>query len=584
LISGLKIIHAIKKGKLNKLIEEWLWISRRMRKYSLQVAIYTLLGVIGIVLGLAGSVVSKYIIDSVTGAQSSSLGFIAGLYLGMGFLGIANNAVVNRVSAKIQIKVQQEIRAEVFQRVMITDWESIAEYHSGDILNRMSADTDTVSAAVLGFLPELITNVIKFTGALLIILYYDQMMALIALGSAPVVVLSSQFLLRKIRTYQVESKKVSSEIMSFNEEALQNLQFIKSFGLLSFFTTKLRSLQQKSYGLNMRYNMLSIGATSLMAFLGRLVSFACYGWGVYRLWNGDITYGTMTLFLQLAGSLSGSFGSLASAVPQMLSTGTSARRVMDIVELPCELNHTNEVVKVLKENAKTKGIEIVLNDVSFTYKNGQNVLNNVNLHASSGEIIGLIGPSGQGKTTIFRLLLGLVNAKQGDMLVYPEGDPSLALPINPSTRSLFAYVPQGNVLFSGTVAENLRLGRPDATDNELAHTLRDACIDEEVLSLPDGLYSRIGERGYGFSEGQNQRLSIARSLLSDAPILLLDEATSALDIAKEQSILQNINKHYKNKVIIIATHRLSILDVCTQTYFVNDKNVSMYEGHFDLCM
>jgi len=246
LISGLKVIHAIKNGKLNKLIEEWLWLGRYIKKYKWQIALYTFLGIAGIVLGLAASVVSKYIIDAVTGVHTSSLSFIASLYLGMGFLGIANNAIVSRISARIQIKVQQEIRAEVFQRVMITDWESIADYHSGDLLNRMSADTDTVSAAVLGFLPELIANTIKFAGALLIILYYDQMMAFIALGSAPVVVLSSQFLLRKIRAYQVESKKVSSEVMSFNEEALQNLQFIKSFGLLSYFTSKMRSLEEKS--------------------------------------------------------------------------------------------------------------------------------------------------------------------------------------------------------------------------------------------------------------------------------------------------------------------------------------------------
>ncbi len=577
MISRLKVVQGIRNGKLKRLIEEWLWIGRYMKQYKWQIALYTLLGIIGIVLGLAGSVVSKYLIDAVTGFNTASAGLIAILYLGMGFLGIAINAFVNRISTRIQMKVQQEIRAEAFHHVMMTDWESIADYHSGDLLNRTSNDTSTVSNAVLGFVPELITNIIRFAGALLIILYFDQVMAFIALSGAPVVVLSSKFLLSRIRAYQVESKKISSEIMSFNEEAFQNLQFVKSFGLLGNFTGKMRALQEKSYELNMRHNMLTIGATSIMALLGWLISFACYGWSIYRLWHGDITYGTMTLFLQLAGSLSGSFGSLVGIVPQILSAGTSARRVMDIVELPYECNCAGENASALKDKAEMNGLEIMMDGVSFTYRNGRSVLANVNLHAASGEIIGLVGPSGQGKTTIFRMLLGLINPKQGSMTVYPDGERSLAQPIDTNTRSLFAYVPQGNILFSGTVAENLRLGRPDATDSELIHALKDACIDDEVLSLPDGLYSRIGERGYGFSEGQNQRISIARALLSDAPILLLDEATSALDFTKEQCILQNIHRHYKNKIIIIATHRLSILNVCTQTYYVNAQNVSLIE-------
>jgi len=584
LISRLKVVKAIRNGKLNRLIEEWLWIGRYMKQYKWQIGLYTLLGIISIVLGLAGSVVSKYLIDAVTGYNTSSGGMIAGLYLGTGFLGIAVSAIINRISTRIQTKVQQEIRADVFHHVMMTDWESIAEFHSGDLLNRATNDAGTISSAILGFVPELITNIIQFAGALCIILYYDQVMALIALGGAPVLVLSSKFLLRKMRAFQVESKKVSSEIMSFNEESFQNLQFIKSFGLLSLFTGKLHALQQKSYDLNMRYNMLTIGATSFMSLLGRVISFACFGWSIYRLWRGDITYGTMTLFLQLAGSLSGSFGSLVGTVPQMLSAGTSARRVMDIVELPYERNHAEENIDSMKAKAKCKGLEIALDDVSFSYKDGRSVLNDVNLHASSGEIIGLVGPSGQGKTTLFRLLLGLINPKQGSILVYPEGEPTMALPVNSSTRRLFAYVPQGNVLFTGTVAENLRLGRPDATDAELIHALKDACIDDAVLSLPDGLYSKIGERGHGFSEGQNQRISIARALLSDAPILLLDEATSALDSEREKCILQNINKNYKNRIVIIATHRLSVLDVCSYMYHVNRQNVTLADKSGSLAM
>ena len=536
-------------------MEEWAWIARYMKRYTGQILFYILLGVASTLLGLAGSLLSKRLIDAVTGYDSGSIGAIAALYVGFGLFGLAIGAVISRVSTKVQTRVHQEIRADVFDRIMMTDWEAMADFHSGDLLNRANNDTGAVASSVLGFFPSLVTNLVQFLGALAIILYYDPIMALIALSSAPVLALSSRFLLRKMRQFQMESRKISSEIMSFNNEAFQNVQFIKAFELAGRFSLRMRALQAKSYDYIMRHNAFSIATSSVMGLIGKIISWVIFGWSVYRLWQGDITFGTMTLFLQLSGTLSGAFNALVGVIPAMVSAGTSARRVMDIVELQ-------------GEDRK---------EVSFSYKAGKHVFDGVDFKTAPGEIVALVGPTGAGKTTLLRLLLGLAQYKVGCAQVYPQGESSAALPIGPGTRRLFSYVPQGNMLFSGTIAENLRVVRPEATEGELREALRAACVLDEVLALPEGLEAKIGERGHGFSEGQAQRISIARALLSDAPVFLLDEATSALDIATERQVLRGIMKTGSRKTIIVATHRPSVLDLCNRVYRVAGGSVTLME-------
>lgn len=570
---------------LKKLIEEWAWILRYMKRYVWQMVFYIALGISGTLLGLAGSVVSKYLIDAVTGFHTGSIGWIASMYVGMGLANILISAFTSRITVKVTTKVQQEIRADIFDRVMYTDWESLAAYHSGDLLNRATGDAGAVAGTVLSFVPNVITSLVQFIGALGIILYYDPVMALIALSSAPILILSSQYLMRKMRQFQMESRKISSDIMVFNQEAFQNVQFIKSFDLIHRFSTRMRDLQKRSYDFTMRQNLFSIATSSTMSLIGRIISYVIYGWGVYRLWQGDITYGTMTLFIQMAGSLSGSFSSLVNVAPQMLSAGTSARRVMDIVELEREQHGDDGRAETLHARAFETGVTVSLKDVAFAYKNGQQVFSGVNLKAAPGEIVALVGPSGEGKTTLLRLLLGLVIIREGEGLVSIGGGAGDSLPISPSTRRLFTYVPQGNMLFSLSIADNLRLIKPEATDEQIITALRMACIDQVVLGLPEGIHSKIGERGHGFSEGQGQRISIARALLSDAPVLLLDEATSALDITTERNVLRNVMRHDAKKTVIVTTHRPSVLDLCSRVYQVGGHQVrEMQKSEYQIYM
>ncbi|MDD6276792.1 MAG: ABC transporter ATP-binding protein [Clostridia bacterium] len=563
-----KIIGKIKDGTLREMLGEFKWIYNYGKRYKGAIIWYIFLGFVSTALGLVSSIVSKNIIDAVTGQDSGAIIPAAVFFVVMRLSLIPVNALTNRISTKIEIKVDQEIRADVYDKIMIADWQSMAEFHSGDLLNRLDNDVANVSSSVIGWVPELITRLIQFIGPLLIILYFDPTLAGLALLSAPVTLIVSRTLTKKMRKYNKKMREVSSEVMAFNEESFQNLQAIKAFGLTDVYGRKLRDVQQKFRDVKLDYNMFSIKTMSLMSLTGTIVSVLCFGWSVYRLWSGHITFGTMTLFLQMASALTGGFSSLASLFPQAISAATAAGRVMAVTELPKEDSDFEDETENLKKSKS--GLTLEVNKIDFSYNSGKPVLKDVSFLAKPGEIIAVVGPSGEGKTTMLRILLGIVKASSGSVTISDENG---TYQVGASTRKLFAYVPQGNTMFSGTVAENLRIMKKDATDEELDGVLKLACAYDFVHSLPDGLNSRILENGGGFSAGQIQRLSIARALLADAPILLLDEATSALDPETAKQIFDNIMKDRSNRTCIMTTHRPSVLEICERVYRISDENM-----------
>ena len=379
-----------------------------------------------------------------------------------------------------------------------------------------------------------------------------------------------------MRAYNKRMREVSSQVMTFNEESFQNVQVIKSFGLTALYEKKLRQVQKIYRDVRLDYNKFSIVTSAFMSLIGSAVSMVCFGWGVYRLWTGHITYGTMTLFLQMATSLSGSFSSLVYMVPRAISAATAAGRIMAVSELPKEKCENLDQIRDFLEANRSYGIQVQVKGMDFSYCTGKKVFQNADFVARPGEIVALVGPSGEGKTTMLRILLGIVNVQKGTVTV-TSGNTSnddQTYPISAATRMLFSYVPQGNTMFAGTIGENLRIMKENATDEELNRVLKLACADRFVHSIPTGLNSPIRERGGGFSEGQIQRLSIARALLADAPILLLDEATSALDVKTERQVLKNIMKAEKNKVCIVTTHRPSVLGICSRVYRISGGSIT----------
>lgn len=528
-----------------------------IRRYRAVVGIHILLGILGTALSLLSSVAMKTLIDVVTGFQTGAIFTAAAWMAGMLLGSAAMQAAASRIAAVINIRVQNGIQAEVYDRMLRTDWASLEQFRSGDLLNRLNTDVTSVSGGVTGLLPSFVTAAVQFLGSLMIILCYDPVMALIALIGAPLSVLCSRTLVRRMRSYNRRMKDISSEVMSFHEDSLRNLTSIKAFGIMDGFRDRMCAMQGKYRETYLDYNRFSVIAGFVMSIVGLLVSAGCFGWGVYRLWTHAISYGAMMMFLQLTTMLRSAFSSLIGLVPTAVSITTSAGRLMAVADLPEEPG--------ARETAPVPdACTVELRDVTFAYPGGEPVLEHVDFRARPGEVVALTGASGEGKTTMIRLILGLVRPEDGSVCL--TGADGQCLPVSAATRAAFSYVPQGNTVFAGTIADNLRMVRPEATDAELIAALETACAYDFVRQLPDGIYARTGELGHGLSEGQAQRIAVARAVLRGAPVLLLDEATSALDEATEQRMLENLMHSGRVQTCVLITHRVATAERCPRRY------------------
>ena len=562
-----KIIVKIKEGYLKEIYRETVWMYQYAKRYWLSICFYIFAGVFSTVMGLGSSVVSKYLIDAVTGVRKDRILLFAVLIICMTIAGILSNAIISRISAKINVVIQNEIQSDIFQKIIHTEWKELQPFRSGDLLNRLSGDATQVASSVISWIPNSITKLVQFIGAFMIIFYYDPVMAGIALLSAPVTVIFSRKFMHKMRTYNNEMREMTSSLMSFQDDTFQNIQTVKALNLMDVFEKKLQNLQNRYKEKMLDYNKFTVYTSSFMSAVGTGVSYICFGWSVYRLWSGYITTGTLLMFFQMANSLSSSFSSLIQIVPAAINAATCAGRLMAVSELEKEKFLDMDQVQKILENEK-KEISIEMKDINVSYKEGKNVIQNGDFIANSGEITAIIGPSGEGKTTLIRVLLGLLYPVEGTAELKDTEDKKSRL--SAGTREFFSYVPQGNTIFAGTIAENMRMVKKDATDEEIREALETACAYEFVKELPDEIETTVGEKGGGFSEGQAQRLAIARALLKNAPILILDEATSALDIETEERVLKNIMKKDRNRTCIVTTHRPSVLSVSDHIYEIRE--------------
>ena len=552
-------------GTFSEILTDWKWILSYTRRYRRAVWAYTMLGVISSTLGLVSAVASKYTIDIITGYDSSQLWFVILVMLLSALIGLLLRSVTSRISTRISLWVNNDIRAEVFDRLLNADWQELNQFSSGDLLNRLTNDTGSVASNAIHWLPDLIVAAYSFLATLSVILHYDWIMALLAIASAPFLLLTSRRLIGGMRSHQQNLRQVSSELMAYETETLHNLDAIKGFGITDRYSAGLRQQQETFRKASLDYNLFSIRTEALLSILGSAVQMAAFCYCLYLLWSGKILYGTMTLFLSQGTKLTSAFNSLVRTVPNFLNASVAAHRIRDLFFLRPE---PAQVVDAALERAAAQGFTVQVEAADFAYDPAQPVLRHATLTAAPGEIVALVGPSGGGKTTMIRLLLGLIHPSEGRaFLRTSEGQ---ELEMNAALRRFFSYVPQGNTLLSGTIAENLRMVKPDATDLELAQALQSACAWDFVTKMPEGMASTVGEHGHGLSEGQAQRIAIARALLRDAPVLLLDEATSALDVATERTILRNLVRQYPRKTCIVTTHRPTVIGLCRRVYQVSD--------------
>ena len=574
----LKLIKKyLQKDSLRKLTRQGLWIGKYARRYWKAMVLYTLLGVMGTGVSLVSSLISKDLVDIITGHETGRLISTFAAMIGFSIGNILVAQASGYASTLINLKVDTEIKNDIFAKMMVTDWESLTTYHTGDLVTRWSSDASNIASGILNWIPNLIIYTVRFISALAIVIYYDPTFAIFALLGIPFSALLSKPLLKRMSKNNQRSAQMNAKLYGFNQETFSNIQTIKAFDLIKFYIEKLGSLQKEYIGMRLEFQRMSILTSILMSIIGFIVSYSCYGWGIYRVWSGVISYGTMTMFLSLSGTLTSSVNSLAGLIPSAVSLTISAGRLMDIVEMPQEDYSHDKEVEVFEKKDRMGGMGLVVEDMGYTYHTGTEVFKRASIQAFPHEVVALVGPSGEGKTTMLRLILALLCPKEGRMWVCAEENREEKILLSASARKLFSYVPQGNTMFSGTIAENLRTVKPDASDEELIEALKLACAWDFVEQLPDGIQSVVKERGGGFSEGQAQRLSIARALLRKSPILLLDEATSALDVATERKVLRNIMQDTYPRTCIVTTHRPTVLNICTRVYAIRDKKCEVLD-------
>lgn len=550
------------------------WIFGYGKKHVPGIAIYTLMGMSGAFAAILSSLVSRDLVDIVTGHKTGTLIKTFAMLIGLQLLIVTVNNLSSYINVVISTKIENAVKADIYDQIMITDWESLSKYHSGNIVSRWSGDATSVASGLLSTIPNYIIYLFRFGMALYMVLSQDPTFALFALGSVPLSYFVSRRNLKRIGKTNLKAIEVNAKMSSFTQDSFSNIQNVKALDMIKLYSKQLRSYQKDSRDSRLRFQRTTIINSILLTVVSQIVTYSTYGWGVYRVWDGAISYGSMTMFIALSQSLSGTAQGLISLVPATIGVANSAGRVMEIVELPKEDYSDDAAVAAFLDKHRGHGVGISIQNVDFAYMNGNRVMDAVSFEAGPREVVGLVGPSGEGKTTTLRLLLAIINAKAGKAFL-KAADSEETMNITAATRQLFAYVPQGNTMFASTIAENMRNVKEDATDEEIVEALKMACAWDFVEKLPEGINTELKERGGGLSEGQSQRLAIARALIKRSPILLLDEATSALDMDTERRVLDNIMQSDYPRTIVVTTHRPEVMDICDKVYVINNRELTL---------
>ena len=533
----------------------WLWGAWRGNR--LQALLNVLIGVsqVGVSLLLVAAV--QHSIDVASGARPGDI------YRAVGWMGILMlctfglNISAVWVRNILGIRAQNRMQQRMLDHILRSEWHGKESMHSGDMLNRLETDVSQVITFLTETLPNMLSVLCLFVGAFCYLLSMDAVLALITVGILPVFLLLSKVYIRRMRRLTREVRAQDSRVQSVLQETVQHRMLIKTLEGVGTMVDRLETTQSRLRRRVVRRTRFSVFSNFVLNFgfaLGYLIAFL---WAAVRLSSHTLTFGGMTAFLQLVGRIQSPARSLAQLIPAFVSVFTAAERLMELEENPLE--EQGEPI------ALRSPVGVRFRDVSFAYEDSDRpVLDHLSFDFRPGTCTAILGETGTGKTTLVRLVLALLRPQSGSVELY---DGNRTYTLSPRLRCNLVYVPQGNTLLSGTIRDNLRLGRLDADDEVMYEALHQSCADF-VRELPDGLDTVCGEAGSGLSEGQAQRIAIARALLRDRPVMLMDEATSALDPDTERQLLHNLLSENKRTILFI-THRPAVIDYCDQTLRIN---------------
>lgn len=556
-------LEKVTKLDIDSILRSLKFVYSFTRKHYKYVIFYTLLSLVSVVTGFISSLVSKDLVDIVTGQKMGELLEYFLTMITVALISMALTQITNYFSLKISIAVNSDIRSTIFDRMMAADWEGLSKYHSGDLLSRINGDTANIASGVISFIPGIITSAAQFIGALAMVLWYDWTFAVFALLGMPFSLIISRKMVGKMQRNTLDSSRKGAENYAITQEVFSNIGFVKAFDMVRLYTERFRKSLQEYNDMRIDYNKMSIVSSIIINLAGLLVTYTSYGWGIFRVWSGVISYGTMTMFLGLSGTLSMSVNSLGNSFSIAISLDTAARRILEILDLKKDdFSHDSEALR-LYDKCSSNDYSLHFQDASFHYEGSDDdVFKHVDLDMYKGCAYAIVGPSGDGKTTFLRCILSLVQLSGGEGYIECDGE---RINLSASTRRFFSLVPQKSTMFSGSVRDNLLAADSHATDEEMTEALKKACA-WDFISERGGLDSEVLEGGNGFSSGQIQRIAIARSLLRKAPVLVLDEATSALDAETEKTVIKNIMQDKDTRLTVITTHRPGILRYCDEIY------------------
>ena len=541
------------------------WIFNKTKSNLLNFILLNVINIIYSFLSIYSILISKNLIDAATNGTSTELKtYILQLIL-VAILAITLRAILASIDAVTRAKLEMNFKQNILETILKRNYEKITKFHSGDLMTRIVSDVDIIIDTLVSLIPSILSMITSLICAVILLFQISQQFVGILLLGGIILFVVINLLKPYLKNIHKKVQEANGNVRLFLKEVFENILVIKIFQAENPILKKCDELQHKKYGIQMKQRSLSIASNTGLNAIFQIVYIYALVWSAYHLFKKNITVGGLTSIVQLVTQIQAPIISLSRCVQNVFHMIGSAERIIELENIEKDV-----MVDEIDSNQLYDNLDsIVVENVDFTYKN-KKIFSQINLTVTKGENIVIYGESGIGKSTLLKLILGIIKNDTGH--IYFKLKDGSKQPINVDTRNMFSYVPQGKLILSGSIRENITFVNPTISDDDLDKALEISCCKSFIDQLEHGLDTKIGERGKGLSEGQLQRIAIARAIASKAPILILDEITSSLDSKTEEAVIQNI-KNMKDITCIIVTHRNSVSKLCDKEYIVEDKNM-----------